>query len=165
MLSSLLLLAQQATTTPAVVEAKPDPYSPDWWFDKFDKYGFNGILSFMVLFFIWKYGPRVLEAFIAYLQTSREATEKNSLAIDQTSETLKKLTEMKERQQEQLTLMVESQEKTGDSASALMSLDKHEKRLARALDLVDLAFANIAPQAAREAKEHTDAVRYMSHSR
>lgn len=162
MLLSLLLFAQQQVV-PVVVEPKPSDFSPEWWIKQFTQLGFFGCLAVLALVFIYRYGSRALDAHINFMDANAKAAASNEAS-------LRKLTELNDKQQTQLDNSVKAQAAAAAAAESLMRLHSNsnttgEARLSRALDLIDLVVANIAPDIKEEARKHTDALRFMTHQR
>lgn len=67
--------------------------STEWWERLLDKYGFGGMVMLIGIFMLWKYAPRVIDNHVAYLKTTREATEKIAQANETNSRVNEKLAE------------------------------------------------------------------------
>jgi len=140
----------------AQADADLTAYTPDWWLAKFERYGYGGSLMMLVLWMLWKYLPRVVEAFIAATTATVESTTANKEAI-------KSLVDMNSR-------IVTTQEAAVSSASTLVDLhasaaDREEKVISKACDLVELVTSRIAPDLLPEVKTHTSALRVLAYGR
>lgn len=160
MLSSLMLFAQQASS--AIVGQKEVAYTPDWWFEKFRENGFIGCLSIVGLWLAVRYGPRILEAHVSYLNASTQATISNK-------EALEKQTELNEITKKQMDSVAATQAAAAAAAEALVKMhagssNTSELRIARGLELVELAMLHIAPQTKDEVRRLTDSIRYMANN-
>lgn len=149
-------LLAQATIDPVV-------YTPDWWIRQLKDNGFGSLLSALILYLLYKYAPRVIEAFIAATAATTESTTANKEAIAS-------LVEMKKGQEESLTRIVTTQESAVSSASALVDLHasaaaREELVISRACDLVELVTTRVAPDLLDEVKGHTTALRLLAHGK
>ena len=152
----LELLAQAAAIDPVV-------YTPDWWIRQLKDNGFGSLLSALILYLLYKYAPRVIEAFIAATAATTESTTANKDAIAS-------LVEMKKGQEEALTRIVSTQESAVSSATALVDLhaaasQREEMVISRACDLVELVTMRVAPDLLTEVKGHTTALRLLAHGK
>jgi hypothetical protein len=128
-------------------------YTPEWWIKQLKDNGFGTLLSGLILFLLYKYAPRVIEAFVAYLQVS--------------TETARKLTEIGEKHQDQLEAIVTTQRATETTSRSMIDAQNgsrtvNELRATKYLDLIELILPHIAPQAKEESRKHIDALRAIS---
>jgi len=140
----------------AQTDADLTTYTPDWWLAKFERYGYGGSLMVLVLWMLWRYVPRIIEAFISATNATTESTAANKEAIAS-------LVEMNSR-------VVATQEAAVTSASTLVDLhasaaDREEKVISKACDLVELVTTRIAPDLLPEVKTHTSALRILAYGR
>jgi len=144
----LWLLAQADTDLTA--------YTPDWWLAKFERYGYGGSLMLLVLWMLWRYVPRIIEAFIAATNATTDATAANKEAIAS-------LVGMNGR-------IAATQESAVSAANTLVELHasaaaREEMVVSKACDLVELVTARVAPDLLPEVKTHTTALRVLAHGR
>jgi hypothetical protein len=144
----LWLLAQADTDLAA--------YTPDWWLAKFERYGYGGSLMLLVLWMLWRYVPRIIEAFINATTATIESTAANKEAIAS-------LVDMNSR-------IVTTQEAAVNSASTLVDLHasaaaREEKVISKACDLVELVTTRVAPDLLPEVKTHTSALRVLAYGK
>ena len=147
----------------AQADADLTAYSPDWWLAKFERYGYGGSLMLLVLWMLWKYVPRIIEAFIAATSTVTESTTANKEAIAT-------LVSMKRSQNESLQRIVATQEAAVGSAKSLVELTttgmaREEQVVDRACDLVELVTTRIAPDLLEKVMVHTAALRALARGR
>ncbi len=139
------------------------PYSPDWWLEKWDKYGVGSLIGLLVVVTLWRYTPRVIDAFLAYMKATAESNRKMG-------ESTEKLAEMQRTSNESHARMAMTQEATAKSTAALVDLhgslcNREEAVVSHACDLVETVTARVAPDLMPEVKRHTDALRLISHRR
>jgi hypothetical protein len=140
----------------AQADAAAVTYTPDWWLAKFKENGFGSLLSALILYLLYKYSPRIIEAFIAATNATTESTAANKEAIASLVGTTARI--------------VTTQEAAVNSASTLVDLHasaaaREEKVISKACDLVELVTQRVAPDLLDEVKTHTSALRSLAYGK
>lgn len=136
-------------------------WTPDWWIEKVEKYTFSGCIAALVVYLLWRYLPRAIEAFIEYMRVTTTSNQK-------VAEATHSLVDSSRKQDELTRQVAASQLSASQSAAKMVDLhtalvDREEAVIARACDLVEMVTARVAPDMLREVKQHTEALRAISH--
>jgi len=138
-------------------------WSADWWLATVEKYGYSGSVMILVIWLLWKYAPRAIDAVLASINTNTESTKTNA-------ESTRQLVEMQRGQQDAQARIVSTQEAQMLSSSKLVDLHaamcaREEAIVSRGCDLIDLVTSRVTPQLLPEVKRHTDALRELCHKK